>query len=339
MNLNYKWELKDGYPEKNGLRVFSCFACGGGSTMGYKLAGFDVIGANDIDTEMEMIYKQNHQPKYYFLSDIRDLISRDDLPGELFDIDILDGSPPCSVFSMAGNREDDWGKAKKFREGQKEQTLDDLFFEFIKLADKLKPKVIVAENVKGMILGKAKEYTKNIYNEFENIGYNVQLFLLNSSTMGVPQSRQRVFFICSRKDLHMPKIFLDFHDKQIPIKNVEQNAKTILGKRITAAYSKWWKNTKPGHNLADAHPNGSFFNTYKISAHKPCPTITATEAGALIHYEHPNVISDEMLCLCGSYPIDYNFMGLKAKYVIGMSVPPLMIARIAHEISKQLFKK
>jgi DNA (cytosine-5)-methyltransferase 1 len=49
MKLNYKWTMKDDYPtEKNGLKVFSCFACGGGSTMGYKLAGFEVLGCNEI---------------------------------------------------------------------------------------------------------------------------------------------------------------------------------------------------------------------------------------------------------------------------------------------------
>lgn len=339
MSLNYKWKLSDGYKEKNGLSVFSCFACGGGSTMGYKLAGYDVIGANDIDKEMEMIYKQNHHPKYYFLSDIREFLKRDDLPTELFNLDILDGSPPCSSFSTAGNREKDWGKKKKFREGQEMQTLDDLFFEFIKLAEKLKPKVVVAENVKGMLIGEAKKYVHRIKSEFDKAGYNTQLFLLNAATMGVPQVRQRVFFISTRKDLEMPNIELTFNEQPILLKDVESNATTTLGKKITDAYSRWWKDTPPGKNLAVAHPNGSFFNSYKVSPHKVLNTITATTGAKMIHYAHPNELSDELLCLCGSYPIDYDFMGLEAKYVIGMSVPPLMIARIAEQIKIQLFKR
>lgn len=87
---------------KNGLKVFSTFACGGGSTMGYKLTGCEVIGANDIDPEMAYHYKLNHNPKYYFLCPIKDLL-KIELPSELFGIDILDGSPPCSSFSMAGS--------------------------------------------------------------------------------------------------------------------------------------------------------------------------------------------------------------------------------------------
>lgn len=124
-STDWKWSFKD-YPEKNGLKVFSCFACGGGSTMGYKLAGCDVIGDLEIDPRMNKVYVENHHPKYNYLEDIRDFNKREDLPEELYNLDILDGSPPCSTFSMAGQREDAWGKKKKFREGQKEQTLDDL---------------------------------------------------------------------------------------------------------------------------------------------------------------------------------------------------------------------
>ena len=158
--MSYKWHKKD-YPETHGRTVFSTFACGGGSTMGYKLAGFNVLGANDIDPKMEMIYKKNHNPKHYFLCDIRELMSQE-LPEELFNLDILDGSPPCTSFSMAGKREKDWGKKKKFAEGQAIQTLDDLYFRFLEVADHLKPKVIVSENVVGMVQGNAKKYWKNI---------------------------------------------------------------------------------------------------------------------------------------------------------------------------------
>lgn len=95
--------------------------------MGYKLAGFDVIGCNEIDPKMMKCYIENHNPQYTFLEDIRDLVRRNNLPEELYNLDILDGSPPCSTFSMSGLREDAWGKEKKFKEGQKTQVLDTLF--------------------------------------------------------------------------------------------------------------------------------------------------------------------------------------------------------------------
>lgn len=160
--FNYKWTLKDAVFTKDKGKVFSCFACGGGSTMGYKLAGFDVLGCNEIDPKMIEAYKANHNPKYAFLEPIQTFKLRNDLPQELYELDILDGSPPCSSFSMAGNREKDWGKEKVFREGQAEQVLDTLFFDFIDLAKKLQPKVVIAENVKGLLLGEAKNYVREI---------------------------------------------------------------------------------------------------------------------------------------------------------------------------------
>lgn len=68
-------------------------------------------------------------------------MSDSELPPELFDLDILDGSPPCSVFSMAGDREDKWGGVHAFREGQAVQRLDDLFFDFLDVAEKLRPRL------------------------------------------------------------------------------------------------------------------------------------------------------------------------------------------------------
>lgn len=123
---DWKWSMRGGYPPKNGLKVFSCFACGGGSTMGYKLAGCEVLGCCEIDPRMNKVYVKNHNPKYNYLMDIRDFNKLDDLPEELYHLDILDGSPPCSTFSMAGQREKAWGVEKRFKEGQKLQTLDDL---------------------------------------------------------------------------------------------------------------------------------------------------------------------------------------------------------------------
>lgn len=227
-----KWSLKelDRIP-KNGYKVFSFFSCGGGSSMGYKLAGFNVIGNCEIDKQICDIYKKNHHPLYSYNMDIRDFLRlRDDsLPEELFHLDILDGSPPCSVFSMAGNRENDWGKRKVFREGQSEQTLDDLFFEYIKAVDKLKPKIFVAENVKGLLFGNAKGYVAEIIKRFKEIGYDVQIFSLNAALMGVPQRRERVFFVGHRKNLGYPKLKLEFHEQTIPFGEI----KSEKGKKLT----------------------------------------------------------------------------------------------------------
>jgi DNA (cytosine-5)-methyltransferase 1 len=350
--MNYNWSLKDANFTKDKGKVFSCFACGGGSTMGYKLAGFDVIGHNDIDPKMVEVYKANHKPKFSYLESITTFAKRKDLPKELYELDILDGSPPCSSFSMAGNREKDWGKEKKFREGQELQVLDTLFFDFIDLAKELQPKVVVAENVKGLLLGEAKKYVIEIYKAFDEAGYTCQHFLLNASKMGVPQRRERVFFIALRKDLapkfmeavdmftELPKIELDFNEKSILFKEFEDN----LGKEMNInnlSFKRWEKRIKSDNSFGDItlriNGKGSDFNTQIIHSDKVAPTI-ATK-GCDIKYNLPIKLSKDEYCKIGSYPVDYNFLDVKHYYLIGMSVPPLMTGKIAEQIYKQWLSK
>lgn len=295
----------------------------GGSTMGYKLAGFDVIGCNEIDPRMMDIYKKNHNPKYSFLESIETFKLKTDLPYDLYNLDILDGSPPCSTFSMAGNREKDWGRKKKFREGQTEQVLDTLFFDFIELAEILQPKVVVAENVKGILLGSAIDYVLKIYEKLDKAGYYVQHFVLNAATMGVPQRRERVFFIALRKDLsepfmrqvdmftELPFIDMNFTDSEIPVKHFIKGIK----KRDTQNYSE------------------TRFGDIMVNIESTINTITTDINRYWLNEE--TLIDDESLRLCGSFPLDYDFLNQNSQYVIGMSVPPVMMARIASEISNQ----
>lgn len=350
---HYKWTLKDANFTKDKGKVFSCFACGGGSTMGYKLAGFDVIGCNEIDPKMMEAYKVNHNPKYAFLEPIQTFKMREDLPKELYELDILDGSPPCSNFSMAGNREKDWGKEKKFREGQSMQVLDTLFFDFIDLAKKLQPKVVIAENVKGLLLGDAIQYVRQIYREFDLAGYYCQHWLLDASKMGVPQRRDRVFFIGLRKDLAkpflrqinlfdiVPYLELKFNEPEIPFKEIED----IQDKSDTITSLKaieLWENTKPGKSFSE-YAKGSYFGGYKISDNEVCPTIIGMfrpNSGIGIFYnKSKRILNKKEYCKAGSYPIDYDFINQKYGYLIGMSVPPVMAAQVSDQIYEQWLKK
>jgi DNA (cytosine-5)-methyltransferase 1 len=336
----YKWYLKDGYPKSNGLKVFGTFICGGGSTMGYKLAGFDHLGGVEIDPPIADVYKTNHNPKYLFVEDIRDFANRLEFPDELYNLDILDGSPPCSSFSMAGNREKDWGKTKVFREGQAEQRLDDLFFDYIRLAKKLQPKVVIAENVKGLIQGNAKAYVHKIKKEFEAAGYKVQLFLLNAASMGVPQKRERVFFICQRNDLNYPKLQLEFNEEAIKYKDFKSD---ILGNKLTDETTLIWnKKIENDKSLGDIHlrlsGKAKRFNAIFIKDNQTPNTIAAGTDSIPIRFDYPNRVTMDECKIIGTYPLDYNFKKIEPNYLIGMSVPPVMTAQIATEIYNQWFK-
>jgi DNA (cytosine-5)-methyltransferase 1 len=348
----YEWTLKDANFTKDKGTVFSCFACGGGSTMGYKLAGFDVLGCNEIDPKMMEAYKTNHNPRYAYLEPIQTFKLRKDLPEGLYNLDILDGSPPCSSFSMAGNREKDWGKEKKFREGQVEQVLDNLFFDFIDLAKELQPKVVVAENVKGLLQGNAIEYVRRIYREFDKAGYYCQHWLLDASKMGVPQRRERVFFICLRKDLAKP--FLKQMDlfTVSPYLKLEFNEPCISFLQATLDFWDYGmdKNSiekyavgKEYHNLTEGQQSKKYFQLIKLDRNKVCPTLVGScqnpSTASLTHPTYCRKLNNMELCNIGTYPQDYDFKDNLPGYLIGMSVPPVMTAQIATEIYNQWLNK
>lgn len=340
----YRWTLADGYPaagiEYHGLKVFGTFVCGGGSTMGYKLAGYDHLGGVEIDPTIAKPYVANHKPKHFYLEDIRLFNERQDLPAELYDLDLLDGSPPCSSFSMAGNRDKDWGKKKQFKEGQELQRLDDLVFEYCNTIIKLRPKVFLLENVKGIIAGNAKAYSKNIVKIMTEAGYQVQVFLLNAASMGVPQKRERVFFIGHRKELELQPLRLSFNEPAIPFYKVSAQSKSEgFEFDIVPSHLPYYDQCKPGKALSSVHPKGNCFSTGKVDSTSVMHTITADNGGGrMLHDIEKRYLNNDEYKLGGSYPMDYDFKEVKPKYLIGMSVPPVMTAQIAHQIYLQWFK-
>lgn len=340
--FSWKWEIKDlERVEKNGLRVFSCFSCGGGSSLGYKLAGYDVVGCCEIDPAMMKIYKQNNHPKYDYLMDIRDFLKLPDeeMPDELKNLDILDGSPPCSVFSMAGSRENGWNVEKTFKEGQAKQRLDDLFLHFLEVAKRLQPKVIIAENVKGLITGNAKGWVNQIVQAFDEAGFTVQIFLFNSARMGVPQKRERVFFIAGRKDLDFPKLKMNFDFKSIPFADVREPYGKALSEKNQSG--KLLKYRIPSDrclqdiNLRVTKKKSGF--TSPIN-HDDEPVQTITAGGYCFRMCDGLLMTDKDIINCQTFPQDYDFMDQDVQYVCGMSVPPVMMANIASEVQRQLFE-
>jgi len=354
MNFSYRWNLKEANFSKNKGKVFSCFACGGGSTMGYKLAGFDVIGINEIDPRMAKLYVANHNPKHVFIEGIQTFKLREDLPEELYNLDILDGSPPCSSFSMSGNRGKDWGKEKKFTEGQASQVLDTLFFDFIELAEKLQPKVVVAENVAGILKGNARDYVRKIITSFDNAGYLVKEFELDSSQMEVPQRRERVFFIAIRKDLaeqlpkpfgmlfsEFPRLNMKFGQAPIPFGDIRTKG---LNDASWGEHDQWvWDRRVIGDrsyvNVFERLQNKrTNFNSSFIYAHKPVPTLSSSEGSKMTLFDEPRRMNSTEMIYAQSFPADYDFGSdkcSKKQYVLGMSVPPVMMAHIANRIYEE----
>ena len=299
--------------------------------MGYKLAGFNVLGGIEIDPEMMEIYRANHRPKHSYLMGVEEFnkIPDEELPAPLFSLDILDGSPPCSSFSTAGVREKKWGKRSKFREGQAEQVLDDLFFHFIATANKLKPRVVIAENVKGLVTGKARGYVREIFRSFEGAGYNCQLFVLNACRMGVPQARERTFFVAHRGSKPLE---LDFSEQWISTATAFEGCSSKGAKTLPPSFLRLWGCVEPGQSLLKAHGK-SFFTAKKLWKSRPSQTQTASSS--LLHFDEPRFLSPHEAIRLQTFPEDFDFRGSCPIYVCGMSVPPFMMERVATEVKNQ----
>lgn len=333
--FDWKWYLKDIEQDKD-IKVFTTFSCGGGSSMGYKRAGFEVIGNVEIDPKMNAMYCKNHHPKYNYCMDLREFNKLEDIPEELIGIDILDGSPPCTSFSTAGLRDKTWGKTKKFREGQAEQTLDDLFFVFLDTVEKLQPKVVIAENVTGLVTGKAKGYVNMIIKRFASLGYQVQIFKLNAANMDVPQARERVFFIANKCGYE--KLKMSFSNSLIRFKDIRSERGKPLGDNSNLSKVLLEQATEGDRKIEHvanriAGKKGSYFSHMIVQDEQVVPTVTS--GGSFYRFCDRTSFTDQDFTNAQTFPQDYDYNGNSVQYVCGMSVPPNMMANIAMEVYEQ----
>lgn len=195
--------------QHNGFSVASTFSGCGGSSLGYRMAGFRVLWASEFVPAAVDTYRANAAPGTVLdTRDIREVTATQlceaagVAPGEL---DLFDGSPPCASFSTAGKRHEDWGTVKSYSDTR--QRTDDLFFEYVRLVEGVRPRVFVAENVSGLVKGSAKGYFKLILKALRDTGYDVSARVLDAAWLGVPQLRQRLIFVGVRRDLQMPPAF------------------------------------------------------------------------------------------------------------------------------------
>jgi DNA (cytosine-5)-methyltransferase 1 len=204
-------------PQKD-IKIISLFGGGGGSSTGYRMGGGNVLLANEITKLAADVYKANWNETVVVRKDIRtinplDILKEINLPaGEL---DILDGSPPCCCFSIAGKREKGWGKEKTLSGGIKQKNTEDLFYEYIRFVKNIQPKVFIAENVKGLAAGNAKGYFNDILRKLKECGYYTECRLINAAYLGVPQKRERLIFVGVRNDLMKKEYEGRIHPKPV----------------------------------------------------------------------------------------------------------------------------
>ena len=204
--MRYNRYTLDDLKKSSDRKLFSYisfFAGGGGSSAGYKLAGGDCRFVNEFQQVAVNTYLANWPGTPHICGDIKNITGKKimEMTGlEVGELDILDGSPPCPPFSMSGTKQKGWNK-EKVAYGMKQQNIEDLTWEMIRITSEMKPKVVICENVKGLTMDYAKQHLDRMVADFEKEGYTTTYKVLNGIHFGVPQKRQRVFIVSVRNDV------------------------------------------------------------------------------------------------------------------------------------------
>ena len=379
MNNYKRYTIRDTrVSEKKELfNVISTFAGGGGSSTGYRLAGGKILAVNEFVEEAQNTYRENYPDTIIVPGDIKKLTGTylmEQAGVKVSELDILDGSPPCSAFSMAGSishgggntHADAFNKTKQYSDIKGVENVEDLFFEFLRVAKDIKPKVIIGENVEGLTMGEAKEYFHKIQNTFEEIGYLIVADVLDASYFGVPQSRKRCFFIGVREDvadaiglnfMTMYQLYPDKNDVRTTlgeaINDVVNEDKEELDylidkispeKAVGKTLMKMPKDPDKVLTGMDYHEKGHHFNLKRSSLRKPCPTITAMGnlagvAGTCHPIEDRKFTIKELKRIM-SLPEDFKLTGKHKQQSerIGRMVPPLMMKALAESVYNKVLK-
>lgn len=314
--------------------VISLFCGTGGSSLGYKLAGYKELLGVDFDDHAVECFKANFPEVPIWNRSVTNVTASEIMEfcnikkGEL---DILDGSPPCQGFSTAN-------LSRRVSDNR-----NDLFEHYIRILKDLSPKVFVMENVTGMIKGPFKGKFIKIMKALKECGYNVKCKQMNSMYYNVPQSRNRLIFIGVREDLNIEPIYPIPNKKLIPCFAAIDNIKNsltpkdiedtkIINKFMLSVINK----VKQGEVFSKYHPNKSYFNTRRSPKHKPISTII--KQPEMIHYEQNRMLTiNECKLLC-SFPIDWKLGNdyAKAWARLGNAVMPNFMKEIALTIKKEI---
>lgn len=351
----------------NGFNAISTFSGCGGSSLGYRMAGFKVLWASEFVPAARDSYRANMAPGTILDErDVRDVTPESVLQAvgmEAGQLDLLDGSPPCASFSTAGKRHKHWGEVKKYSDVA--QRTDDLFFEFVRLLRGIRPRTFVAENVSGLVKGTAKGYFVDIMKALKESGYRVACRVLDAQWLGVPQQRQRVIFVGVRKDLldaaglpiqpaHPPPLGYRYSVREaIPWIDSMSRAQrpqdlrveeTLIHRVVEPESDMTGKATGAAFDEMDGPGTQSdrYFQLVRPSLGDPCPTVTAAGGNAgLASVCHPTERRKfsiaELKRIC-AFPDDFALTGTYAQQWerLGRAVPPVMMRWIAETVRDEV---
>ncbi len=352
------------------MKAIDLFAGAGGTSLGLKWAGFQILFANEINRDAAETYILNHPEVPLTLGDIS-MINPESIQKkfQLYDLDVLSGCPPCQGFSLAGRRQID-------------DPRNGLFYHMIRFVKVLRPKMFVMENVKGLAsIGNGK-ILESMLSNFSSLNYHVDSKVLTSSDYGVPQNRQRIFIIGSSRDIEtcelfnikkkMEKVTVRAAISDLAFLDAGESATEYEISPYTKYQAKMRKNSKhlfnhesPRHSseiqkrfslipTGKNHESSGMDVTNKHTCYKFNPddvsrTIT-TLPEDFVHYDKNRIPTVRELARLQSFPDDFVFLGPRTtgglsrkcscpQYTqVGNAVPPLMAKEVFKNISRILQK-
>jgi DNA (cytosine-5)-methyltransferase 1 len=286
------------------MNFISLFCGCGGSSLGYVQSGFNNIISVDNNSLACKNYSLNFPNSKVFDKDISTINPQNllKLSGlKVGELDLLDSSPPCQGFSVAGKR-------------LINDSRNDLFFQVKRFILELQPKTFIIENVDGLLKGPMKGVFNKIIDDLSTLNYRIKWKSMNSLYYGVPQSRQRLIIMGVRNDLNKEPVFPEHSD------HIEFIGDVIKG--------------------IDFHSRGQFDKKLK-GVNSFAYTITKTPSMFFIENgikRQPTI--DELKILQG-FPQDFKLLGTFNEQwgMIGNSVPPPLTCRIGKTLMKEIFNK
>lgn len=328
----------------NSPKIISLFSGCGGLDLGFHQEGYETVWANDFDHWACETFKKN----------IGDVIVEGDIEQidpydntSIPDCDIVLGGFPCQDFSMIWKRPG--------LDGER----GNLYKSFLRVVDAKKPKVFVAENVKGLLTANNKKAIKQIVSDFESIapGYKVKVKLYNFADYGVPQLRERLLIVGIRSDIdfdfeHPDPTHSAKDDDLLPhvtageaLANIPSDAKNTEQQNLSPKTVEKLKLISAGGNFTDIpkdHPlyvKGMISHVYRrIHPDEPSKTIIAAGGGGTwgYHYPEPRSLNNRERARLQSFPDDFEFVGTmtQVRKQIGNAVPPQGVRELAKTLKK-----
>ena len=322
-------------PKESNLTSADLFCGAGGMAKGFEIAGFNQLCGMDWFKEAAMTYKHNFshpliegditnpEVKSEFINTIKKQLNGKPLT-------VLSGGFPCQGFSMSGSR-------------IVEDERNSLYKDMLEIINELQPEFVVAENVKGLrsMLGGMVE--DKIVKDIGNMGYKVNVTVLNSADYYVPQKRERVIFIANRINK------TNYHPEPLIKPDSYITTKQAIEDLLMVDDDKDFNHLRTKHSddmkrrLSSVLEGESLYENYSDSW-KKCPwndascTIKENHGGVNIHPVESRVITVREMARLQSFPDDFIFKGPKSKQMVqvGNAVPPLLAKAIGLSIKKSL---